>query len=246
MTTEDQLEAGSISALGLNIKNWYKVGTTSSKEVKRENLLLIDIQYLGKRDAQTFLDSISSPSNNSLFLGSDSNIDSIICDESPKKSKNNDVVTRYAKRYQEDDLKCYYTDYDSIVDSLVRREVFAGSVTKMRRLPVISVYKAGNLSFIEALADNKGSRITSENKTNFIIYSKTISQSSAKAYLIGNASKLSYSHSYTVDPKTMKLKRVTGAASLTSYQTHQSSDFIINGCDMARLIYEASSGAAAA
>ena len=47
--TMNETKGGSISALGLPVRNWYSIGKTSDKLVKmsKNDLILLDIQYLG-------------------------------------------------------------------------------------------------------------------------------------------------------------------------------------------------------
>lgn len=246
----ESIEGGVISGLGLNVQPYYKLGLTKDKEVSKdkESLVLLDIQYLGNQEVDVFMDKLKNPKVNSLFISKDSNIHKVICKDemmsnSSKNSKrsfnNEDCVKKYMKRYQSDDLVTYYDDYDSIIESLVSREVFAGSVTKIRRLPVISLYTNKEpMMFIEALADLKGDTVTDTNKTNFIVYSESFSATSPKMYMIAENNRLKYVTSFIIDPSSKKIRSVTKKEVLEDYKSNKGSDMIINGCDLKKILEE--------
>ena len=243
--------AGTISGLGVNVRSLYKLSTTCKDIVKKTkgSVMLLDIQYLGSYPINKLLESIKSPRNNSMFISTDSNVSSLICNTEPKKSikrsnkSNNDAVTNYMKGYQNDQLKCYYTDYDTILDSVVSHEIVAGDVTKMRRLPVISMYSNNtSMDFIECVATDNGTPLPEKNTSNFIVYSGSIQKDNPKTYIIGDGKSLKYHHSYIIEYQNSKLmlSKVNGEDTLSNYvRDYSSSDMVIDGCKLVNLLKEA-------
>lgn len=230
--------AGSISALGIDVSIYYKLGSQSDSEVKKNtgSLIFIDVQYLGNQDVNVFLEGLKNPKPNSIFITPESNVEKVICSNTGTK----DGVSKYFESFQPDTLCHYYDDYDEILDQLVTKEMVAGSVTKVRRLPVISIYtNTKPLTFLQVLSDRRGMSLSRENTKNFIVYSGSMKESSPHMYIIGSTSNIEYKHSYIINPSTMKLVKVTNDNVLNNYKKQKDSDLIINGCDFVQLLKDA-------
>lgn len=242
------IECGSISALDIPISIYYKLGAQSSDIITyaKGELLLIDIQYLGKFGIPEFMEMLQTPRVNSIYLSESSNISQVICEPQAKRSspisKRNNGVIQYMLSHQPDTLNHYYTDYESILDNFVSSAMYAGAMTKMRRLPVISVYKnKEELKFRQVISKYDGADLSRDNTTNFIVYSDRIDKKAPHMFIIGTPSKLQYLHSYTINPSKMELKKVSGESALEAYKKMSDSDMMINGCELVKLISSVSS-----
>lgn len=237
------IEGGSISALGLKVSIYYTLGISKGKidEYKKNQLYLVDVQYIGKRDYKTFVDSIQNPNHNSLYLTSNSNItfDSNVSNSS--RSRNN-AVKMFVDNLFPDSILAMRNDYDAYAEEEVLTPVFAGYATKYSRKPVISIYRnKQSMTFVNVEAAAYSSpdkyKIESSNTTNYIVHN-----GKSHVHLIADpVNSIEYLGRFSIEPATggsFIIKSMDTEKDFNAY-SKSSKDLMIPGSDMLDCINKA-------
>jgi hypothetical protein len=168
----NELSKNSISALGLNIASYYKLGATFDSDPQKKlpkSSVIIDIQFLGQQELPMMAKVITAELKmNQLYL--DNNLDNL------KKIFGMEAGS-YKSRLFIDPLKLDLL-YDPYDPERVFEPIIAGLAIKSNRNLTINVYKTkSEIKLVKVLTGNN-SNVDEKNMTDYCVIDKN------KSYVI--------------------------------------------------------------
>lgn len=176
------IQGGSISAIR-KVKGLYSITENTKPALSLSDVTLIDVQFLGQRSADDMINSLENPPQNSLFLPKDHNMSMkpIVSKKRSNTSRRSlnalenitlggcvseDLSSLAIGRSNYEDIS-YSLTPDSLYGYIDNDEIYCGSVMKLSRHPVFSVYKVANIDLQPVSVGNKV--ISKDNKKNYMI-----------------------------------------------------------------------------